>query len=161
MRRLFVPSVVLLVLSVVMMVWSWCGLHIVAPRGRASVTLGFGELSLFWITESRLGQTGVWSWGFGGINLPTTPVYTAHHRAIESASLPAAANWVGGPRVQIPTWYFLVMTGLLTALLWRPWSRHRRRYGNNCCAHCGYDLSGVHSLCPECGKPINTQRATP
>ena len=33
--------------------------------------------------------------------------------------------------------------------------RARRRRARGLCAHCAYDLAGVHSgMCPECGAPF-------
>ena len=152
MRRLFVPSVVLLVLSVVMMVWSWCSLHIVSPNGRLTGGLSFGNVTVFLIKEGVASNPRISISGPRSLRFPLRPEFTTNHKAIEGFNNPLRVNWLTGTYIQIPTWYFVLLTGLLTALLWLPWSRHRRRYRVGCCTACGYDLSGGQSVCPECGR---------
>lgn len=147
MRRLFVPSAVLLVLSVVMMVASWFTVFVVGPGRTPRISLSLGQLLVVFpdhpaqgpslVADARFEHAWPWRPAFG------------------------KDAFLGGRFALIPCWYFVVLSGASVAISSRPWFRHRRRNGDNCCDNCGYDLRGVQSLCPECGKPINTQGATP
>ncbi len=139
MRRLFVPSVVLLVLSVVMMVGSWC-LLAYHPRS-GTMFFSFSSGCVWWVIADTnwTHQGGFTTHGFLGVELTLLP------RPFRPAGLAATA-------LNLPTWYFVAASALVLACSWRPWLEARRRRGPNTCPACGYDLSGGQSVCPECGK---------
>ncbi len=61
----------------------------------------------------------------------------------------------GGRLFAVPFW---MLGAIGAAMAGAPYTRGRRRYRRDCCAGCGYDLTGnVSGRCPECGLPI--QRA--
>lgn len=147
MRRLFVPSVVLLVLSVVVMVGSWFRVWIESPSREVEVSLSNGEVIIHMPNRPAPPPAYFEVEAIFTLDWPMLPQYRSHFGG-------------SGHSVIIPCWYFVVFSAALVAIFWRPWSRHRRRNRTGCCLTCGYDLSGVQAVCPECGKPINTQRAT-
>jgi hypothetical protein len=147
MRRLFVPSVVLLVLSVVMMVASWFHIRVHPHGGHFLIALADGYV-LVAVADDP------WT---PGADLVTN---FSMRVAFPALPLPSRTPQLNALMLSLPTWYFVVGFAILTSLSVRPWLEARRRRRPNTCPTCGYDLSGVHSLCPECGKPINTQRAT-
>ena len=83
----------------------------------------------------------------------------------------SAEEWFWAPHIRgrwvhiplRPLWWGLLANatlyaGLAMALAWA-WQRWRwsRGPGLGCCAACGYDLTGIEGVCPECG----TQRDRP
>lgn len=65
-------------------------------------------------------------------------IVTYWHRFIAAGAIPFAVVWL----VAAAT----IGVGVVAARWWRR--------GGQCCARCGYDLSGLASLpCPECGSP--------
>lgn len=76
--------------------------------------------------------------------------------------------WTLRTRFQ-PRWLPVVQPGLIVLPLWIPfvfiavptaylWWRDRR-IPAHCCQECGYNLTGnVSGICPECGKPLASNR---
>ncbi len=148
MRRLFVPSVVMLVLSVVMMVASWFHFRVQPGGGRLFAAFSYGYVWLV-IADANWQPN------------PANVIDIDLNVEFPLLPLPIRVSWLSGLILTVPAWYFVVGFAIVTSLSARPWLEARRRRRPNTCPTCGYDLRGVQSLCPECGKPINTQRATP
>ncbi len=53
-----------------------------------------------------------------------------------------------------PLWAFCVLFLLWPTLRVALWIREQMRYGENCCAKCGYDLRATLDRCPECGMLV-------
>lgn len=65
-----------------------------------------------------------------------------------------------GVRLSAPLWLVAIVCGATGAVLAR--SAHRRRFGADCCRHCGYSLIGIVSdRCPECGRPMARRGPSP
>jgi hypothetical protein len=62
--------------------------------------------------------------------------------------------------LSIPFWFLLLLTAVVTALLFRARRRHRLRHKLGHCVQCGYDLRESKDTCPECGSPIPAASAT-
>lgn len=62
---------------------------------------------------------------------------------------------------RLPFWsitlLFLAWPALSFANAQRNRSRRARRMKNQQCLHCGYDLRATPDICPECGKPAESQ----
>jgi predicted amidophosphoribosyltransferase len=43
---------------------------------------------------------------------------------------------------------------VLCVIIWRRSKERRRRWNNDLCPECGYDLRASTGKCPECGNPI-------
>jgi hypothetical protein len=94
MRRLFVPSVVLLVLSVVMMVGSWFKLWFELPGRVLGVSLSYGQVLIHLPGDPNGFAT---SGGYVNVNVawPLVPQYNS--------------NFFGGWYIIVPCWYFVVL----------------------------------------------------
>lgn len=138
MRRLFGPSVVLLVMSVMMMVGSWFRVGFAAVGGMLVVDLTGGQVCIY-LPYSPSGTASFWADATPNFAWPMLPSFISH-------------IFVGGSCILVPSWYFVILSAALVAILWTARSRARSTASPSTCPACGYDLSGGQSVCPECGR---------
>ena len=69
------------------------------------------------------------------------------------------------PAVNAAYWVIVITSISLSvaALIWSIWivrtvRRERRWFRQGRCLRCGYDLRSSRDRCPECGRPVRTQR---
>ena len=55
----------------------------------------------------------------------------------------------------VPSWFAVIVFGLLPGFRLWTWNRQRKRKRDNLCLKCGYDLRESPDRCPECGAAVD------
>lgn len=162
MRRLFLPSCVLLTACLLCLGVSLLSVAWISPNSAHRIVLSRGALHVWW------GTPGSWSafrapYGLdlhGWSGQPVwAPTLERSKRMYVQASppptgtAPVMMKAITGLSFVVP-WYLLLLAPAAGAgLSFRAWRRHRRvRAG--LCGSCGYDVAGIPERCPECGSVI-------
>jgi hypothetical protein len=101
----------------------------------------------------QLNASGPWEFQFLGFGHRVQMGYAFIANVIKPPPVDIMRVWV------VPLWPMVMLTAILPAWWTVGYIRSRRRNGEFCCAHCGYDLRASPDRCPECGTPaVSEQR---
>ena len=130
--------------------WSYSATHFIGLRSpHLRPFLGRGRLEVTWI-------------GSCNTQFPVEWVHVRHSRGVRfdlDADYCRAGHLFGSrvAELALPLWIPFLLASAPTMYLW--WL-DRRRYLPGHCQNCGYDLTGnVSGRCPECGTPIDNDKA--
>jgi hypothetical protein len=163
MRRLFLPSCVLLGACLVCLGVSLFSITWISPNSAHRVVLSRGALHVWW------GTPGSWSafrapygldlHGWSGRPVWAPVVERSKRVWVQSAPIPAGSTApvpfkpIYGVSAVLP-WYLVLLAPAAGAgLSFRAWRRNRRMRAG-LCGSCGYDVAGIRERCPECGSAI-------
>ncbi len=126
--------------GVVMLSWGWLEEPISEPR-RGFFDYGRDRGDINWKTsDSLLGRAG-----FGGY---------------EWSHLNGAGTSVKVRGIAAPNWFLAILFAIVPGLWSKRFFQQRRRYGENCCSSCGYDIRESPERCPECGQAVAPSTTT-